>query len=120
MTADQMDHAFGDWLERQYAIAARNLTMGISATHLVKERAPFRQRIVPKPGSVLASPVMGAYDPDPDYFFHWYRASALVMDALRIVIADGTRPATDLTLIRDIIRFSLGLRGLSGAAVLAE
>ncbi|WP_225765403.1 glycoside hydrolase family 15 protein [Inquilinus sp. Marseille-Q2685] len=112
--------ALTDWLDRQYAVAARNLTLGVSATHLVKERRPFRQRIVPKPGSVVASSVMGAYDPDPDYFFHWFRDSALVMDALRILVADGTRPAADAGHIRDFIRFSLGLRGLTGAAVLAK
>ncbi|MGO1075840.1 glycoside hydrolase family 15 protein [Inquilinus sp. CA228] len=112
--------AFAGWLDRQYAVAARNLTLGVSATHLVKERPPFRQRIVPRPGSVVASAVMGAYDPDPDYFFHWFRDSALVMDALRILVADGTRPAADAGHIRDFIRFSLGLRGLTGAAVLAK
>jgi glucoamylase len=109
-----------EWIDRQYAVAARNLTLGVSAIRLVKERPPFRQRIVPKPGSVVASSVMGAYDPDPDYFFHWFRDSALVMDALRILVADGTRPAEDAGFIRDHIRFSLGLRGLNGAAVLAK
>ena len=47
--------------------------------------AAFVQIIVPKPGSVVASPVLAAYDPEPDYFFHWYRDSALVMDALRLL-----------------------------------
>lgn len=109
-----------DWIDRQYAVAARNLTLGVSATHLVKQRPPFRQRIVPVPGSVVASSVMGAYDPDPDYFFHWFRDSALVMDALRILVADGARPAADAGAIGDYIRFSLALRGLTGAAVLAQ
>lgn len=114
------DPAFTDWLDRQYTVSARNLTLGVSATHLVKERTPFRQRIVPLPGSVVASAVMGAYDPDPDYFFHWFRDSALVMDALRILVADGARPAADAGHIGDYIRFSLGLRGLTGGAVLAQ
>ena len=114
------DNAFPDWIDRQYAVSARNLTLGVSATHLVKERPPFRQHIVPLPGSVVASSVMGAYDPDPDYFFHWFRDSALVMDALRILVAEGTRPTADAGHIRDFIRFSLGLRGLTGAAVLAK
>ncbi|MFE0754247.1 glycoside hydrolase family 15 protein [Inquilinus sp. NPDC058860] len=120
MTPPTTDTAFTGWLDRQYAIAARDLTLGVSATHLVKERPPFRQRIVPRPGSVVASAVMGAYDPDPDYFFHWFRDSALVMDALRILVAQGTRPAEDAGHIRDFIRFSLGLRGLTGADVLAK
>jgi glucoamylase len=120
MTRPTTDPAFTEWIDRQYAVAARNLTFGVSAADLVKERPPFRQRIVPRPGSVVASAVMGAYDPDPDYFFHWFRDSALVMDALRILVADGTRPAADAGHIRDFIRFSLGLRGLTGATVLAK
>jgi glucoamylase len=121
MTSDGKSEAsLADWIDQQHAVAARNLTLGVSATHLVKQRPPFRQGIVPRPGSVVASAVMGAYDPDPDYFFHWFRDSALVMDALRILVAEGTRPAADAGPIRDYIRFSLGLRGLTGAAVLAR
>ena len=57
----------------------------ISPVGIVKERPRFGQVIAPKPGSVVASPVLASYDPDPDYFFHWYRDSALVMDALRLL-----------------------------------
>ncbi len=49
MTPPPTDPAFTEWIDRQYAVAARNLTLGVSATHLVKERPPFRQRIVPRP-----------------------------------------------------------------------
>ena len=61
---------------------------------IVKTRPRFFQTIIPKPGSVVASPVLAAYDPEPDYFFHWYRDSALVMDALWLVrdeISDARR-----------------------------
>ena len=47
------------------------------ADAIVKERPRFDQVIRPKPGAVVASPVLAAYDPEPDYFFHWYRDSAL-------------------------------------------
>ncbi len=67
-----------NWIERQARFigarhGARDLGDGI-----VKERPGFGQRVVPAPGSVLASPVPAAYDPDPDYFFHWFRDAAVV------------------------------------------
>ncbi|MGH8230124.1 MAG: glycoside hydrolase family 15 protein, partial [Steroidobacteraceae bacterium] len=33
-----------------------------------------------------------AYDPDPDYSFHWFRDSAIVVDALRLLWESGTQP----------------------------
>jgi glucoamylase len=83
----------------------------ISPVGIVKERRRFGQVILPKPGSVVASPVLAAYDPDPDYFFHWYRDSALVMDALRLLrgeLAEADR------LFQDFVRFSLELGALDG------
>ncbi|NBV94800.1 MAG: glucan 1,4-alpha-glucosidase, partial [Methylocystaceae bacterium] len=47
----------------------------ISATQIIKDRPGFGQRIIPQLGSVLASPIPASYDPDPDYFFHWFRDS---------------------------------------------
>ena len=41
--------------------------------------------IRPVKGSIVASPVLAAYDPDPDYFFHWFRDSAVVIDAVRLL-----------------------------------
>ena len=51
----------------------------ISATDLRRERAAFGRMIVPARGSVLASPSMADWNPEPDYFFHWLRDSAIVM-----------------------------------------
>src|SRR6185312_10487279 len=59
-------------------------------------------------GAIVASPVLGDYDPDPDYFFHWYRDSALVVDALRLCHADGTVPSAPEHLT-DFVRFSRSL-----------
>ncbi len=61
-----------DWIARQYAHSAACLLHTISCP-VVKTRAHFGQTIVPAKGSVVASAELAAYDPDPDYFFHWYR-----------------------------------------------
>ncbi len=62
----------------------------------------------------MASPVLAAYDPEPDYFFHWYRDSALVMDALRL-LRDEMREAENH--FQDYVRFSLDLGALDGRTV---
>lgn len=66
------------------------------------------------PGSVLASPVSAHYDPEPDYFFHWLRDSAVVMGAVVELIADGTLGAEGHAIIADFVRFSLALDALDG------
>ena len=89
----------------------------ISPVTIIKQRPHFSQVIQPKPGSVVASPVLAAYDPEPDYFFHWYRDSALVMDALFLLrgeLAEADR------LFQDYVRFSLDLGALDGRALPAD
>src|SRR5579872_7169688 len=80
--------SLADWIDRQYRLSASAMLESVSAVHLVKRRPPFGQTIRPVLGSVLASPALAAYDPDPDYFFHWLRDSAVVMDAVGILIED--------------------------------
>ncbi|HWY60794.1 MAG TPA: glycoside hydrolase family 15 protein, partial [Rhizomicrobium sp.] len=92
-----------DWITRQRRHAAAMMRQSISPA-IVKTRPRFYQTIVPLAGSVVASPVLASYDPEPDYFFHWYRDSALVMDALRLV-QDLVPEAR--TLFDDFVRFSL-------------
>jgi glucoamylase len=101
------------WIEREAATAARLMLRSISPIDIVKRRPGFGQVIVPKPGSIVASPELASYDPDPDYFFHWVRDSAIVIDALRLSApgAEGARH------FRDFLRFSLDLAGLRGAAL---
>jgi len=74
------------WIERQYRHAVAAMLPSISAVGIVKQRPGFGQTVVPKKGSIVASPVLAAYDPDPDYFFHWYRDSAVIIDALRLLV----------------------------------
>jgi glucoamylase len=98
------------WIARQREHAISGLLRSISSP-VVKSRPGFGQVIVPASGSILASPALAAYDPDPDYFFHWYRDSALVMDALaleRDAVPGSSR------LFEDFVNFSLALSRLDG------
>ena len=55
--------AFEAWIEQQLAHSAAGLLRSIS-TKVVKERPGFGQVIHAAPGSVVASPVPAAWDPD--------------------------------------------------------
>lgn len=104
----------GHWMARQYEVSAAAMLRAISATHLVKVREGFGQTIRPARGSVLASTAMGSWDPDPDYFFHWLRDSAIVIDALRHLVMDGTHAKEGLAHCKDFVAFSLRLNALDG------
>ncbi|MFT4131078.1 glycoside hydrolase family 15 protein [Labrys sp. (in: a-proteobacteria)] len=108
------------WIEQQYPIAVRNMQLAISATATVKERPGFGQTITPKRGSVVASPVPASYDPDPDYFFHWYRDSAVVIDALRQIDPRWLDDDMAAAHFCDFVDFSLSLNALRGADLVAE
>jgi glucoamylase len=98
------------WIARQREHAIAGLLRSITAP-VVKARQGFGQVIMTARGSVVASPVPASYDPDPDYFFHWFRDSALVMDALALVrdVVPGSR-----RLFEDFVDFSLALSRLDG------
>lgn len=98
------------WIAKQREHAIAGLLRSISAP-VVKARRGFGQVITPAKGSVVASPIPESYDPDPDYFFHWFRDSAIVMDALALVrdAVPGSR-----RLFEDFVDFSLGLSRLDG------
>jgi glucoamylase len=112
--------SFEAWLEREYRYAAAAMLKSISAVDIVKTRPGFGQTIRPRKGSIVASTVLASWDPDPDYFFHWYRDSAVVMDALRLLHADGAVGAEALTHLRDFVNFSRSLRTLDGGALVAD
>jgi glucoamylase len=98
------------WIVQQREHAISGLLRGISA-RVVKRRQGFGQVIIPAKGSVLASPALASYDPDPDYFFHWFRDSALVMDAL-VLVRDVVPRSRRL--FEDFVDFSLALSRLDG------
>ena len=112
----------GTWIVHQARHSAAALERAISATRLVRRRDLFGQVVVPAPGSVLASPVVADWDPEPDYFFHWVRDSAIVMRSVAGLMQDAEAVAERDRWRRhfeDFVRFSLTLCGLDGAAVLS-
>jgi Glycosyl hydrolases family 15 len=106
----------GAWVDRQYAHAAQQMLRSISALGITKARPGFDQLIRPVRGAVLASPVPASYDPDPDYFFHWLRDSAIVIDALRLLHRSGSAPEAP-RLFGEFVRFSAALARLDGRAL---
>jgi len=74
----------------------------------------------PCKGAIVASPVLASYDPDPDYFFHWYRDSAVIIDALRLLYGDGSIGATAHEHLVDFARFSHALLRLDGRALVTD
>jgi glucoamylase len=108
------------WVDRQYRHAARAMRASISPLGIVKTRPGFGQTVVPISGSVVASPVLAAYDPDPDYFFHWYRDSAVVIDALRQLFEDGSAGPDAVAQFSDFVHFSLALQQLDGRPLAAS
>lgn len=107
-----LDPDLDSWIARQAQLSTDAMLRAISATSLVKHRPGFGQTIVPRPGSVLASPVPASYDPDPDYFFHWYRDSAIVMDALRVARESGLVGDLARSRLREFVEFTLSLDGV--------
>jgi len=106
--------ALEEWIAVQARFAATRMLRAISATDLVLERTGFGQRVVPAPGSVLASRVPAHYDPDPDYFFHWFRDAAIVIDALRVALAAGYAEHSAVDHFPEFVQFSLSLQALAG------
>jgi glucoamylase len=112
--------ALDEWIESESRFAASAMLRSVSATNLVKDRPGFGQRVAPRPGSVLASPIPAAYDPDPDYFFHWFRDSAIILDALRVAAAEGLDRQTAVDSLREFVEFSRALRELDGREFLRQ
>jgi glucoamylase len=105
------------WLADELGHAAAEMLKCVSACDIVKVRPGLRQTVRPVAGSIVASRVLGAYDPDPDYFFHWFRDSAIVIDAVRLLYETGELGAEALTHFTDFVRFSLSLGELDGRAL---
>jgi glucoamylase len=108
------------WIDKEAHFAVGAMLRAVSATNLVKERPGFGQRVVPRPGSVLASPIPAAYDPDPDYFFHWFRDSAIIIDALRVAGAEEFEKQTTIERLREFVDFNQALRKLDGRELVRQ
>jgi glucoamylase len=103
-----------EWIAAEARYATQTMLTAISATQLVMERPGFGQRVIPRPGSILASPVPAHYDPDPDYFFHWFRDAAIVIEALRVALIMGYTDRSAVVRLREFVQFSHALHSLSG------
>ena len=98
------------WVSVQEQLSKNFLRQSISATHLSHTRPGFSQTVFPLKGSVLASPVSALWNPEPDYFYHWVRDSAIVMNCV-VEIARNEKDAAERTEwcrhIEDYVGFSL-------------
>jgi glucoamylase len=108
------------WIERQYRHSAAAMMRSVSPLGIVKQRPGFDQVIRPMAGSIVASAELAAYDPDPDYFFHWHRDSAIVVDALRLVTEDSTLGIDGRPQLEDFVKFGRSLQRLDGRVLVAE
>jgi glucoamylase len=120
---NRMKSDLEDWISLQCERSARALSLAISPTHLTRRREPFRQTVVPAKGSVLASSVIADWNPEPDYFFHWVRDSAIAMKAvaelMQFAPSAGEREHWRRT-FNDCVEFSLALTRINGAALPAR
>jgi len=110
--------ALEDWIDAEARFATTMMLRAISATQLVMERPGFGQRVIPRAGSVLASPIAAHYDPDPDYFFHWFRDAAMVIDAVRVALGAGYAESSAVGRFREFVQFNLELHSIDGQAFL--
>lgn len=113
-----MSEPLDTWIDRQYRQSSVLMLRGISPVHLEKQRPGFGQSVRAVRGAIVASPVLADWDPDPDYFFHWFRDSAIVVDALRLLHQAGDLGVEALTHLGQFVRFSLALNELDGRKLL--
>jgi glucoamylase len=110
-----------EWINAQSRFSAEKIQAAISATTLKRVREPLGQTVIPARGSVLASPIVADWDPEPDYFFHWMRDSAIVMRTVAELATIGSeekdrRRWTEC--FEDFVRFSLELTRIDCRSVL--
>ena len=117
---DARSGSLDDWLAQQLPRATEALLRSVSPVGLSKTRPGFGHTIHPRKGSIVASPVLADWDPEPDYFFHWFRDSAVVIDALRQLFRSRRLGRQALEHFADFVRFSLSLRSLDGRTVAAD
>ncbi|OSP55955.1 glycoside hydrolase family 15 protein [Pseudoruegeria sp. SK021] len=99
------------WITARRDGAIRSLRGAVSATHLERHRQGFGWTVRPVPGSILASPRMSAWDPEPDYFHHWIRDAAIVIRVWPDILADLPEAEHDwwVQAFHDHVTFSLAI-----------
>src|ERR1700761_7159998 len=111
--------ALDAWIEARRGDAIAGLLRCISSQQ-TKIRTGFGQTIVPRRGSIVASAVIASYDPDPDYFFHWFRDSALIVDALRYLHVKPCEDINALQALKDFVAFSIAVQSLDGRQLITH
>jgi glucoamylase len=109
-----MSSEFENWLDQQYRRSAAAMLVSVSPVGITKYRPGFGQTIQPVKGAIID------WKPDPDYFFHWFRDSAVVMDAIRLLFEAGDLGTQAVTHCGDFVRFSLDLQALDGRKLVAD
>src|SRR5262245_910339 len=118
MEADGL--TLNDWADTQAQISAVKMAESVSPTTLIKYRSAFGHSIRPAAGSVIAAIGSADNETEPDYFFHWLRDSAAVMDSALVLIGEGIAPDLWRQHFADFVRFSLDLSHISGKRFVAE
>jgi len=108
------------WAEAQALISAAKMAECVSATSIVKRRPGFGQVIHPAKGSVIAAIGSAHSETEPDYFFHWLRDSAAIMDAALVLVKRGIDAEGWKQRFAEFVQFSLDLRHINGARFLQE
>lgn len=117
IVAAKPEQELSDWIAAQEQSSAAAMERAISATHLRRVRKPFGQIVIPARGSVLASPAIADWNPEPDYFFHWVRDSAIAMRTVAELIAnarDDVERRRWTGHFEDFVRFSLRICEFNG------
>jgi glucoamylase len=112
--------SLADWGDTQFRNSAARMAESVSASSLTMNRKAFGQTVQPAKGSILAATGSALSADEPDYFFHWLRDSATVMDAGLVLIRSGIEAAAWRQNFADFVRFSLYLRRISGRRFLRE
>ncbi len=105
------------WVERQVAVSAAGLALSLSPVGAVKTRPGLGQTIRPLRGAIVAAPGLESSDTEPDYYYHWHRDSALIVDALRVLAPHDPGAAVHFA---DFVQFNAALAGLDGRALAAD
>ena len=123
VTVSTHQNQLANWIAAQALRSADAMERAISATQLTRTRDNFAQIIVPARGSVLASPAIADWNPEPDYFFHWVRDSAIVMSVVADLMADAAdarERARWARYFEEFVTFSLRLTVLEGESAVAS
>jgi glucoamylase len=117
---ERHSHGLEPWLDQQYRRSAAGMLDSVSPVGIVKSRPGFGQTIRPVRGAIIASPALADWNPEPDYFFHWFRDSAVVIDALRLLLQAGELGPEARQHFVDFLGFSLTLQNLDGRQLVAN